>query len=535
METSKDNGTNECVVSVVWSATHHKNGATPLRVECAQGRGFSGIVMIGSAGQVCEDGKERARTALERLGWEAPPRRILISVSPGEAKIDNSHLDLALCVGLAGVSGQTDWVIRVDEWMFTAEVGLNGELRPVSGVVAWASVAMSHGLKGIVVARENLKELHCLSQVEGLTDNKFKYLGFETLDEVITWVQTGKASELNAEVSVFGGSDAPDFDDMDLSATMRLVAMVAATGMHSVLLRGSPGTGKSMFARRLPSILPLMNPDEHLNALRVHSASSSRVAASILAGVPPYRSPHHFTSLAAMVGTATAPGEMSLASGGVLFLDELPEFRRDVLEGLREPMESGEVAVSRAGCSNTWTSRVLMISAANNCPCGWGASKRRRCVCPPSRVQAYRSRLSGPLQDRIDMQINMEEPTDQVASIFGAATSQDSQTASMREVVARARDLAKSRFKTTGVLLNRDVSSRDILGTFGVDVTEALIWIERITPRHASARSLIRCLRVARSIADVAGRTQVESEDVECAWSWQAWSAARQRGDVLPI
>ncbi len=533
-ETTADHDFDEGRVAVVWSATQHGKTATPLRIECAQARGFSGITMIGSAGQVCEDGKERARTALERIGWTAPSRKILISVSPAEAKIDRSHLDLALCVGLAAVVAQTDWRINCEQWMFAAEVGLNGELRPVSGVVSWASAAMSHGLSGIVVAKDNLKELHSLGQVTDAQKKGFRFHGFNTVGEVISWLVTGAGGEVPAHEPASIRTDEPNFDDMDLTPLMELVALVAATGMHSVLMKGSPGTGKSMFARRLGSLLPPMNSEDHLKALCIHSAVSSQVSPSIISGIPPYRAPHHYTSLAAMVGTATAPGEMSLASGGVLFLDELPEFHRDVLEGLREPIENGEVAVSRAGAFSVWNAKILLVAAANNCPCGWGSSRRRKCDCPPSRIKAYRGRLSGALQDRIDIQINMEEPSDQMATLFAHKNQGSNKTSRMRETVRQARSRAAERQRYTGAVLNRDIPAMHILSTFGIPADESIQMIQHIISHHASARSLTRCLRVARTIADVEDRDTVTKQDVERAWGWQAWSAAILRGEILP-
>jgi magnesium chelatase family protein len=530
-----DASIDESRVSVVWSATQNGQMATPLRIECAQARGFSGITMIGSAGRVCEDGKERARTALERIGWVAPARKILISVSPAEAKIDRSHLDLALCVGLAAVVDQTDWRIDCKDWMFTAEVGLNGELRPVSGVVSWASAAMCHGLKGIVVAKENLQEVNCLVAVSNAHEHSFAIHGFNTVSEVMAWLATGQGAAVGAKETNKLSPDTPNFDDMDLTPQMKLVAMVSAAGMHSLLMRGSPGTGKSMFARRLASLLPTMNSDEHLKALCIHSAVSSQVPPSIIWGIPPYRAPHHFASLAAMVGSATAPGEISLASGGVLFLDELPEFHRDVLEGLREPIETGEVAVCRAGASNVWTAKVLLVAAANNCPCGWGASKRRRCDCQDSRIKAYRNRVSGALQDRIDIHVNMEEPSNQTATLFAHQCLTQNKTTKMRAVVAQARERSQARSVSTGATLNRDIPSVHVLNTFGRTAGESLKMIEQIIPSHASARSLIRCLRVARTIADVENRDAVLKADIERAWGWQAWSAARQRGEILPL
>jgi len=526
-------------VCQVWSATNAGGDVVPVRIECTMGKGFSGIIMIGGVGQICEDGKERAKAALERLGWTAPARKTIISVSPGDAKVDRNHLDLAFCIALSGVMNSGKWQVDPSVWMFAAEVGLNGELRPVAGAVAWASAAMSGAFRGIVVAEGNLRELDCMKQINGGLGRAFDCLGFSSIKDVLHWLESGtyenSSSVIKAEPPGHQEERTLDFDDMHLSEEQRLLACVVTAGCHSLFMRGSPGTGKSMFAKRIPSILPEMPPEQHIKSLKIYSAAHAHVPACIISGRPPFRNPHHYTSLAAIVGTTDHPGELSLASGGVLFLDELPEFRRDVLEGLREPLESGEVAVSRAAGKQTWAADLVLLAAANNCPCGWAGSRRRRCECPPSRLNAYRNRLSGPLQDRIDIHVNMPENSNQVASLLDGPVSRSGQTDSMKDIVRKARDRARVRAKQTGVLLNKDIPPNRIFESLGLPSNKAEMLVTRVVSNNVSTRSLLRCLRVTRTIADIMGRDIVHEDDLQLAWSWQSYPAAKKRGEVIPI
>jgi len=526
-------------VCQVWSATSAGGDVVPVRIECTMGKGFSGIIMIGGIGQICEDGKERAKAALERLGWTAPARKTIISVSPGDAKVDRNHLDLAFCIALSGVMNAGQWQVDPSVWLFAAEVGLNGELRPVAGAVAWASAAMSGGFRGIVVAEGNLRELDCMKRINGGLDRAFDCLGFSTIKDVLDWLESGTYEDsltvVNALPPAHREEPSSDFDDMHLSEEQRLLACVVAAGCHSLFMRGSPGTGKSMFAKRIPSILPEMPPDQHIKSLKIYSAAHAHVPTRIISGRPPFRNPHHYTSLAAIVGTVDQPGELSLASGGVLFLDELPEFRRDVLEGLREPLESGEIAVSRALGKQTWAADLVLLAAANNCPCGWAGSRRRRCECPPSRLNAYRNRLSGPLLDRIDIHVNMPETSNQVASLLNGPVSRIGQTEAMKDIVGQARDRARLRAKQTGVLLSKDIPPNRIFESLGLPGDKAEALVTRVVSNNVSTRSLLRCLRVTRTIADIMGRDVIHEDDLQLAWSWQSYPAAKKRGEVIPI
>lgn len=543
-----------------------------MKIECGFTRGFAGMQLIGNTTEVCRDGKERARAALESLGIHIPPRRLVVSLTPAEVKKDGGQFDLPIAVSLALLLCQQPPCRDPSRWLFAAELGLAGEMRPVRGVVSFAVAAMAEGLEGIIVAPDNLAEIEVLTRRASQGQRALLPLAFASLREVLAWLFDGNSLEARSPVRALSpyqeGScknqqQAVNFDDMILHPSLELVAMTACAGMHSLLLRGSPGTGKSMLAARLTSILPALTDEDQIDAMRIYSASAERLPSSLLAGRPPYRSPHHQASAAAILGCPDAPGELSLAHGGVLFLDELPEFRRDLLEALREPLETGEVRVSRSRRKIIWKSRVVLVAACNNCPCGWFGSMRRPCTCPTARLLAYRQRLSGPILDRIDLHVNVPESNDATAELFihladrDAAglrvlrqTHSEKQLASASSVngglceeapthklakrVAMARAQAKCRNSKFGVQLNRDLAAEHLLAASGLSAAEFAKLVNGIIPRAASSRSVIRCLRVARTLADLAGREALQMADLQQAWQWQAQPAAQQRGELLP-
>ena len=423
--------------------------------------------------------------------------------------------------------------------MFVGELGLFGEIKAVKGVVSFAIAAAAAGFEGIVVPQENLPEISALQDIRLPNFENLKILAFENLEKVVEWIRSPAriesglpATPRKTEVPVVG----PTFDDMFLSELAEKAVVVAAAGLHSMLLRGTPGSGKSMLAARLPSIMPAMERGAHIESMRIHSNYSNKVSGALLKGRPPYRAPHHHASAGALLGTADLPGELSLAHGGVLFLDEFPEFRRDLLESLREPLETGEVSLSRTRGKVIWKSRILLIGACNNCPCGWTGSRRRRCECSSARLIGYRQKLSGPMLDRIDIHLNMPELPGDPASIFLKLQArqigkQSSQTASLAKKVATARSFGRSRNLGFGVVINRDLPAASLVEVCGLTGEVFGELVNRILPASTSNRSIIRTLRVARSLADVEEQASIREIDLRQAWEWQAEKAAVERGE----
>ncbi len=490
------------------TATVNGTQAVLVSIECTTTSGFAGQQMVGNISDLCRDGKERAKTVLENLGYKMGHKRILINFAPSDCKKEGNHFDLPIAMSLAALLGSKDLVHNPKDWLFAAELGLDGSLRPTRGIVPLILTAIEHGLNGVVVAEDNADEMLALQQVAKLHGKNFRYLCFRSLADVLNWAIEGlnppSPAEEKSPVELPALSN---FDDMYLTEKLQRLAVCFASGRHSLLLRGTPGCGKSMFAQRLPSLLPLLSEAIHLDALRIHSLISDRIPVAILRGHAPFRQPHHSTHPLALLGTAETPGELSLAHGGVLFLDELPEFRRDLLEALREPLETGHLFISRAQKKSTWKSRVQLVAACNECPCGYTGSKRVECLCSNTRVMAYTSKMSGPLLERIDMHFHMPELK---PSLF--AQSVPKQSGDLLGHVARSRNFMHERWGSERN--NSEASLEDILecSRFGDQKRQSLM--EDMEKMKISSRSTLRLLRVARTLADMDLNPSLESKHI---------------------
>ena len=487
-------------------------GGYEVLLEVYISNGLPAFDVVGLPDAAVREARERVRAAIKNNGYRFPVSRMTVNLAPADKKKAGTLYDLPMFIGILAADGDIDE--PGDDCAFIGELSLSGELRPVYGALPMAIAAARCGVKKLFVPADNAAEA---AFADGISVYPVK-----NVDELLRFMR----GEVDIEPAAAPGLDTlmehmPDFSEVKGQENVKRALEIAAAGGHNILIVGPPGAGKSMMAKRLPGILPDMSRGEMIQSTEIYSVAGLTSREHPIVSMRPFRAPHHTVSAAGLSGGGTSPrpGEISLAHNGVLFLDELPEFRSDVLEVLRQPLEDGEVTVSRVAGTVTYPSRFMLVCAMNPCKCGWYGHPSGRCRCTERDVRRYHSKISGPLLDRIDLIV--EVPALDYEELSRRSSAERS--ADIKKRVNAAREIQRRRFGGDGTMCNAHIGSREMSEICALDAEGEALMHAAFDSMGLSARSYDRILRVARTIADLDGQETISPEHVAEAIQYRTY------------